>query len=569
MISLNATFLAALEAGEGLPIFYINLQELTPTSMGELGNYNATHAVLTRNKADIYVRENLLASGLISNAVSKTYIIQVIRGLTIAGTDYTVTSGWLFVSEVTYNEQEGTHLIADLLPSVSVVGIAADRAANLVIADAFSQFGYPSTITFDATRDVWYSWQFYEAGKTLDLLDARSLEGILQEKYFAYLFPRDDAKIYAYGIASNETNNEDGTYSPFAHAKTSYFLTVDRRINLSWFAESGYMEYAPTTPTDFKSLGFIADADDPSADTTFQKWAKVFDGVMYEYTQRPDLRLEQGDLLKVSTDSYGKVRCFELTEIFNKGANPAWLQIVTQLPYHPKFAKSRFKKPYTPPGGDQEDGGPLETNIQSSSFTGILSQDDSNIQQALNRIDLHGHAGEVTNGDSHNHAGGDGGQIDHGGLAGLADDDHTQYIKHALATAAGDFLYASGSGTFVKKTTAQIISLLGMPYLEQAAKVWLRATANSTTILESYNVNSIVDTATGRMQVMIQTDFLANTYPPILALKAANSTSSILVPSIVGTPNVGYFYMEAWDVIPATPAKTDPEEWMAVAFGAQ
>lgn len=35
----------------------------------------------------------------------------------------------------------------------------------------------------------------------------------------------------------------------------------------------------------------------------------------------------------------------------------------------------------------------------------------------------------VTNGDSHDHAGGDGAQIDHGGLAGLADDDHTQYLK--------------------------------------------------------------------------------------------------------------------------------------------
>lgn len=34
----------------------------------------------------------------------------------------------------------------------------------------------------------------------------------------------------------------------------------------------------------------------------------------------------------------------------------------------------------------------------------------------------------VTNGDSHDHSGGDGAQIDHGGLAGLTDDDHTQYL---------------------------------------------------------------------------------------------------------------------------------------------
>lgn len=34
----------------------------------------------------------------------------------------------------------------------------------------------------------------------------------------------------------------------------------------------------------------------------------------------------------------------------------------------------------------------------------------------------------VTGGDSHDHSGGDGAQIDHGGLGGLGDDDHTQYV---------------------------------------------------------------------------------------------------------------------------------------------
>ncbi len=38
-------------------------------------------------------------------------------------------------------------------------------------------------------------------------------------------------------------------------------------------------------------------------------------------------------------------------------------------------------------------------------------------------------AAGVTNGNSHNHVGGDGGQIDHGGLAGLGDDDHVQYAR--------------------------------------------------------------------------------------------------------------------------------------------
>lgn len=49
----------------------------------------------------------------------------------------------------------------------------------------------------------------------------------------------------------------------------------------------------------------------------------------------------------------------------------------------------------------------------------------------------------VTNGNSHDHNGGDGAQVDHGGLAGLADDDHTQYLNttrhdsHDHSTALG------------------------------------------------------------------------------------------------------------------------------------
>ncbi|MHB8123478.1 MAG: hypothetical protein ACYDG4_15145 [Desulfuromonadaceae bacterium] len=68
----------------------------------------------------------------------------------------------------------------------------------------------------------------------------------------------------------------------------------------------------------------------------------------------------------------------------------------------------------------------------------------------------------VTGGDAHNHVGGDGAQVDHGGLGGLGDDDHTQYIKHSLATAINDFLVAPGAGSFVKKTLAEVKTILGL-----------------------------------------------------------------------------------------------------------
>jgi hypothetical protein len=53
--------------------------------------------------------------------------------------------------------------------------------------------------------------------------------------------------------------------------------------------------------------------------------------------------------------------------------------------------------------------------------------------------------------------------VDHGSFGNLGDDDHPQYIKHALATAANDFLVASGIGAFVKKTLAETKVILELP----------------------------------------------------------------------------------------------------------
>jgi len=50
--------------------------------------------------------------------------------------------------------------------------------------------------------------------------------------------------------------------------------------------------------------------------------------------------------------------------------------------------------------------------------------------------------------------------LDHGSIGGLTDDDHTQYIRHNLSTAANDFLVGSGSNTYIKKTLAETGAIL-------------------------------------------------------------------------------------------------------------
>lgn len=74
---------------------------------------------------------------------------------------------------------------------------------------------------------------------------------------------------------------------------------------------------------------------------------------------------------------------------------------------------------------------------------------------------------------------------DHNSLANLTVGDvHTQYVKHALATAANDFLVASGSGTYVKKTLAETLAILAHTHALAAGATDVTATAAEVNLLD-------------------------------------------------------------------------------------
>jgi hypothetical protein len=87
-------------------------------------------------------------------------------------------------------------------------------------------------------------------------------------------------------------------------------------------------------------------------------------------------------------------------------------------------------------------------------FIGTIQHPIEEIQSTLD--------GKFNTSTGHDHDGTDSKQVDHGALGGLADDDHTQYVKHSLATAANDFLIGT-VGAWVKKTLAETKTILGHP----------------------------------------------------------------------------------------------------------
>lgn len=91
-------------------------------------------------------------------------------------------------------------------------------------------------------------------------------------------------------------------------------------------------------------------------------------------------------------------------------------------------------------------------------------------------------ASGVTGGDSHDHNGGDGAQIDHGGLGGLGDDDHTQYQLESLDYSLADgknFVINSTLGTdhtcsglCTTKTAGENLVFGDICYLKSDGKIW-------------------------------------------------------------------------------------------------
>ena len=431
MLDLNSILIDNLEAGTGTPYFKMRLLHWNGAAWVALGTYEVIQATLKRLTYDVWIQENIVDD--IGQITNSEYAIDIERGLTVDGTKYSIVSNDYYITSITYSEdQNGSHIIADLLPTttISEVDIGSQTLRDM-FEDIFDQIN-SAYLAWDDSRDIWYDWDCAgEVGDTYSCLDARQLVYDCYERLFSYIFPRWYKSILIYSVVSNYNNAEDGQYTPFSHAKLTTFLWPDKPVNLTWESESGTQNYdADGQDAGVTSLGRIKDADDPSGDARFQEWGRVYTGLCYQYTQRPDLNLEQGDLLTVSTDGFTTKRCFELIEYYKKSGHPKWVQVVRQLPYHPQYI---FTDPYhtrypdqnntSSSNGSSNSGAAYASSVKvnSGEFSNKLDVDSNDVQTALRRID----SLLVT---------------DHGELEGLTDDDHSQYVKDTGDTMTGQLV---------------------------------------------------------------------------------------------------------------------------------
>jgi hypothetical protein len=97
-------------------------------------------------------------------------------------------------------------------------------------------------------------------------------------------------------------------------------------------------------------------------------------------------------------------------------------------------------------------------------------------------------------------------------------------INHSLATAANDFLVASGAGAFVKKTLAQVKTILGLKsaaYTESSAYATAAqgataddtATALATHLADSASLSALGHVKHGTMTATLTTTWIGSTAP--------------------------------------------------------
>lgn len=110
--------------------------------------------------------------------------------------------------------------------------------------------------------------------------------------------------------------------------------------------------------------------------------------------------------------------------------------------------------------------------------------------------------------------------------------------------------------------------------LEGIAKFWVRWTGNSTTILDSFNVTSIADTAVGDADITIATDFAnANWCGQVTTLDATNGWDNEECQgsgfNAIAAGTCGVLCSTITDGGTAACSRTDPDSWNVCGWGDQ
>ena len=268
MRTVDATLTAALAAGTGTPY----LKAYVGYSNGSVKTSHTDRLGLPSHRADPRVLGPIHRQSRQSDQEQ----IWLERGLTIAGTNYTLTTGRFWIWEEEYLPNRVTRFKGGIVPHEYYADSLTTETYETVIDALFAAFG--KTTTYKDDTEAWLDYQFLPNPTELSITDAERVIPLLAQKRLIGVCDNgaEDVRIFCCDVlgSSVATITVADEYS--------LFTTKQRTRQYLWKDELGAYHQDGDATDPVHNLGFMMSTDSPPArnSQTFQ-----FKGYV-----RPDLR---------------------------------------------------------------------------------------------------------------------------------------------------------------------------------------------------------------------------------------------------------------------------------------
>lgn len=369
--ALNATLEAALDAQNfSKPIIraYLSFEDGTPLEVTILSY------TLRRNslKAKIYTTTFYDGQQEVYNE------LRIERGLEIAGVEYTVTTMRYVISTRTQKEQIWT-IEAEIGDPFLAFVADGDVTYNTIITEwAAVLTGAGFGVTYMDNAADWLDYQFLPDGKQVVLNRANTFQNMLAQKYFIFVTNDHDDDLYIFSTGDSFARSTDWTIEITDIDVWNTDLIIK---NCRWVDENG--TYNGGGSTSSHNLGYLeSTAELPDA-------SPLSIGIQPRSEGRPiktlpfHLKYLTGDRALFTKDTKEVRGILDVTEILNPDADIAWRIELANLDYL-----------------SNTEGGSLPSTIErvsnytpinTSAFDNILSDNDNNLQAAMDTLDDHDH----------------------------------------------------------------------------------------------------------------------------------------------------------------------------------
>ena len=276
MRTVDATLTAALQAGTGTPYLKANIGY---SGGGALHTLNALSYVLTGQTLEFEVAYN-------GDSVGDQTHIWLERGLTIAGTNYTVTTSRFRIASQRY--LPNGHQIAKGILFPKQYYSAAGNVSYQTVLDALCT-AYGKTAVYRSAY-AWKAYKFFPAGKAISLNDPNYMANLLAQKYLIFYCDNGGEQVLFYSCDGSLGGAADATIT----AVDDFYIerTTLRNRFFMWKDEAGTVHTYGNSANPIHNLGYLESTATHPARTTPSNIVQVH--------TRPDLRILDGDIVSLN-----------------------------------------------------------------------------------------------------------------------------------------------------------------------------------------------------------------------------------------------------------------------------